>query len=145
MPAVFLSWRLQPGRKWDGQVCVAPLSEFENEPLTAGSFSKAARTWLTQEVFLPKGDIVFPLKARYDQARYVLPPLLSPIASEPVPVSLSGMQHVSVDPQEEARPEEAVDEPTPCDDHADIDAADAQGAGPHFAIPPIEEGEIGIN
>jgi len=97
VPAVFLSWHMQPGHKWDGQVCVAPLSQFENESLAAGSFTKAPRTWLTQEVFLPKGDVFFPLKARYDQARLSLPPLLVPSASVSLD-SLRGMRTADLGP-----------------------------------------------
>ena len=50
VPAIFLSWHFQPGHVWDGQMCVAPLSQFEGETLACGTFTRAPAVWRTQEV-----------------------------------------------------------------------------------------------
>ena len=74
---------------------VAPLSQFENDTLAFGTFTRAPAIWRTQEVWLPVRTIVFPLKARYDASRYTLPPLSSNPAGDPPPLLLPGMQPVS--------------------------------------------------
>ena len=146
VPAIFLCWHLQPGRKWDGQVCVAPLSQFENEPLMLGSFSKAPRTWLTQDFYLPKGSIIFPLKARYDQARYFLPPILVPAALDPQSISLPGMTPTVDAPSVPLPPLTAsADLEQPDAEDVAVDPEDAEGACPHFRIPAVEDHEVGVN
>ena len=145
-PAIFLCWHLQPGHKWDGQVCVAPLSQFENEPLTLGSFSKAPRTWLTQDLYLPKGSIIFPLKTRYDQARYVLPPILVPNTSDLQSISLPGMTlTVDVSPVPLPPLTVSADHVQQDDEDVAVDPEDAEGACPHFRIPAVEDHEVGVN
>jgi len=145
VPAIFVCWRLQPGHKWDGQVCVAPLSQFENEPLTLGSFSRAPRTWLTQDLFLPRGNIIFPLKARYDQARYTLPPILVPADVEPSSIVLPGMSLPADGPPTPLPSLELSAADPPEVEETEMDPADADGACPHFRIPPVEEREVGVN
>jgi hypothetical protein len=110
--------------------------------LVAGSFTKAPRTWLTQEVFLPKGDIFFPLKARYDQARISLPPLLVPPVLDSVSLLLPGMQPVDSEPLIPSEPLDLNPDPLVLADPLIVTAEDAQGACPHYPIPPPELREV---
>ena len=145
VPAVFLSWYFQPGHVWDGQMRGAPLSQFEGETLACGTFTRAPAVWRTQEVWLPVGPIVFPLKARYDASRYALPPL-SPSSSDTTPVLLlPGMQPLPQLEHLASSDSIAVEDSPPPPVSSELTVAEAQGACPHFAIPLVEDRVEGMN
>ena len=93
---------------------------------------------------MPARIVQFPLKARYDQARYQLPPLLMPPASTETAVTLPGMQLAVIDDSSSPTPCEADSSPPLVASVDDMDPEEACGACPHFATATVEEREVGV-
>ena len=68
VPGVFVGYLCRPGRRWKGDFLCIPLACFANASLTADGAKESLHPQTTREVSLPPGDVVFPLKARYDTA-----------------------------------------------------------------------------
>ena len=70
------SWAivLHPGGRWNGDYLVMELTEFVDQSLKvdADSYDYRATPHVTKQVRLGANGIVFPLKARYDQANLTL-------------------------------------------------------------------------
>ena len=87
--------------------------------------------------------MIFPLKARYDQARHVLSPLLLPSGVEAPTTSLPDMEPAGADCSADTPCPDVAASPPLASAELLIAAEDAQGARPRFAIPPVEDSEIG--
>ncbi len=66
---IFLGYRMVPGAKFTGQYIVADLSDFVGKSLEVDAYSG---DWHlsphhTEQVFLPKRGICFPLRRKYEK------------------------------------------------------------------------------
>ena len=69
---MFLGWHLSPGAKWRGGYAVVALEDFKDVAIEGWAQRVAQKAQRTREVYLPEGEIVFPLQEHRERSEQTL-------------------------------------------------------------------------